>query len=70
MSKLKLRVDTAACIGAGRCVAEAPGVFDQGEDDGIVILLQETLAEEDYKRARAAVALCPAQAIRIEEDEG
>jgi len=63
---IKVWIDQEKCIGAGHCVRAAADVFDQREDDGIVVLL---LAETPDARAtdlHKAERLCPAQAIRIE----
>jgi ferredoxin len=35
---MTVTVDEDMCAGAGNCVLLAPEVFDQREDDGIVIL--------------------------------
>jgi len=62
----KVRVDEHKCIGAGQCVLRAAKVFDQ-RDDGIVVLLDATPPPEVHAATRAAVDLCPAEAITIEE---
>jgi len=41
-----LTVDVGKCVAAGQCVVVAPEVFDQREEDGVVILLTETPAAE------------------------
>nr|WTB35924.1 ferredoxin [Streptomyces sp. NBC_00830]WTB36434.1 ferredoxin [Streptomyces sp. NBC_00830] len=46
-----------------------PEVFDQHEEDGIVVLLTETPPEDLADDIRQAAALCPAQAIWVEEQE-
>lgn len=58
-------VDTGACVGAGQCVLVSPEVFDQGEDDGIVILLDAEPDAGTLPTVRLAARLCPAQAIRV-----
>jgi ferredoxin len=45
----------------------APKVFDQREDDGIVILLDADPPEDQYEAARQAAAVCPAVAIEVHE---
>ena len=45
----------------------APGVFDQRDEDGVVVLLNEHPTTEQTEGARRAAAACPAQAIYIEE---
>jgi ferredoxin len=64
---MKITVDEDKCCGAGQCVLIAPEVFDQGEDDGIVILLESSPAEDQHALVREAAAVCPAMAIEIED---
>lgn len=64
---MRIRVDIEACIGAGQCVLAAESVFDQRDDDGIVVVLQAEPPDEESGAVRQAVALCPAQAISIDE---
>lgn len=67
MGKLKVHIDQDKCIGAGQCVFAAPGVFDQGEDDGIVILLSDAPDESLNAGVKQAARMCPAMAIKVEE---
>ncbi|MCW2881406.1 MAG: ferredoxin [Sphaerisporangium sp.] len=62
---MKVEVDKEKCCGAGQCVMIAPDVFDQGDGDGVVILLRDTPAPEHRDGVREAVAVCPAAAIAI-----
>ncbi|MER6956346.1 ferredoxin [Streptomyces sp. NPDC002623] len=64
---MKVVVDEEKCVAAGQCVAAAMDVFDQREDDGIVVLLEENPSAEQADDVRNAAAVCPALAIRIEE---
>jgi ferredoxin len=61
---MKISVDRERCCGAGTCVTLAPDVFDQGEDDGIVVLLDESPSERWHDPVRKAAEVCPASAIR------
>lgn len=63
---IKVRVDPDKCIGAGHCVRAAAEVFDQREEDGIVVLLVEEVPAPLAAKVRKAETLCPAQAIRVE----
>jgi ferredoxin len=45
----------------------APEVFDQRDDDGVVVLLEPSPTAEHADGARRAAAACPALAIHIEE---
>jgi ferredoxin len=63
----KLTVDQDKCCGAGQCVLLVPEVFDQLEEDGIVVLLDETPAVSQRAFVREAASVCPAAAITVEE---
>ncbi|ATY09912.1 ferredoxin [Amycolatopsis sp. AA4] len=63
---MKVVVDQSRCVGAGQCVLVAPEVFDQRDDDGIVVLLQENPAAELHAQAKEAAQLCPALAIEVD----
>jgi ferredoxin len=65
--QMKVIVDQNICASSGNCVMNAPEVFDQRDDDGVVILLNESPSAEDAEGARRAAAACPALAIHIEE---
>lgn len=64
---MKVIVDQNVCASSGNCVMNAAGVFDQRDDDGVVVLLNESPSDEDAEGARRAAAACPALAIHIEE---
>lgn len=64
---MRVEIDQDRCVAAGQCVAMAPDVFDQGDDDGIVILLEEFPAADQHDNVRRAAAACPALAIAFEE---
>ncbi|WP_417620265.1 ferredoxin [Parasphingorhabdus sp.] len=67
MAKFRVSVDSERCIGAGHCALQAPEVFSQDEDYGVVILLEEYPSEEFHERVREAAKVCPARIITIEE---
>jgi ferredoxin len=64
---MKVEVDREKCCGGGQCVLLAPEVFDQGDEDGVVILLQDTPEPKQWDNVREAVAVCPAAAIATVE---
>jgi ferredoxin len=64
---VKVIVDQDKCVASGQCVLAAPDVFDQREEDGIVVLLAENPPEELAQAVREAAALCPALAIEVAE---
>lgn len=64
---IKIHVDEHKCVGAGQCVLAAPQVFDQREEDGVVILLKDHAEGGLEPGVRKAAKLCPAMAIRVDE---
>ena len=49
---MKVKVDQARCVASGNCVLTAPEVFDQRDEDGIVVLLDPSPPRR-ARRARA-----------------
>ncbi|MGW4210290.1 ferredoxin [Lentzea sp. NPDC004789] len=64
---MKVTVDQDKCCGAGTCVLLAPDVFDQRDEDGIVVLLDETPSAEQHDIVREAASVCPGVAISVIE---
>lgn len=64
---MKVTVDEDQCCGAGQYVLIAPEVFDQREDDGIVVLLDAEPPEQLHVPVREATGVCPAAAIVLSE---
>ncbi|MEU6018734.1 ferredoxin [Streptomyces sp. NPDC047515] len=53
-------------VGAGQCVLlAAPAVFDQDEEDGLVLLLAEWPSASQSDAVRDAVWACPAGALTL-----
>jgi ferredoxin len=65
---VKITVNEDKCCGAGTCVLLAPDVFDQREEDGIVVLLDERPGAELHTIVREAASVCPGVAITVSED--
>lgn len=65
---MRITIERARCIAAGQCVLKSPEVFDQSEEDGIVILLNAHPSAELADSVRTAARLCPAEAIKVHED--
>ena len=63
---MKVIVEVEKCVASGQCVVSAPDVFDQREEDGMVVLLAETPADAVVDDVQDAIMLCPARAIRLE----
>ncbi|MER6090030.1 ferredoxin [Streptomyces bluensis] len=64
---MKVSVDEAKCCGAGQCVLLAPEVFDQRDEDGIVVLLTPEPSPDQHSDVREAAAVCPASAITLHD---
>lgn len=64
---MKIELDIDKCVGAGVCVLAAPEVFDQNDDDGIVIVLDDRPSALHLPGVRDAAARCPAAVIRLAE---
>jgi ferredoxin len=64
---MRVIVDQDKCVGSGQCVLAAAGVFDQRDEDGIVVLLNDTPPAQLHEDVRHAAAVCPALAITVEE---
>ncbi|GGS45230.1 ferredoxin [Streptomyces griseoviridis] len=65
---MKITVDEDKCCGAGSCVLTAPDVFDQRDEDGIVVLLEARPPRERHDAVREAATVCPAAAIHVGEE--
>lgn len=65
MSEVEVQVDQDGCVSAGQCVMAAPEVFDQREDDGVVVLLDAHPPQEQLEAVRRAEFLCPAAVIAV-----
>ena len=63
---MRVTVDQDKCVASGQCVLTAADVFDQRDEDGIVVLLDPHPAAERADDVRQAAALCPARAITVE----
>jgi ferredoxin len=64
---MKVTIDTDKCIGSGQCVLASPDVFDQREEDGIVVLLNAEPPAALAAEVKQAAAVCPALAITVED---
>ena len=64
---MRVAVDQDRCIAAGQCVATAPDVFDQRDEDGVVVLLKAAPGADEEDDVRRAAGVCPALAIQIQD---
>lgn len=61
----RIEFDEPKCVAAGQCVMVAPDVFDQRDEDGVAIVLEESPSEELFDEVEEAAAVCPAAALRV-----
>lgn len=66
---MKVTVDADKCVASGQCVLAAAEVFDQRDNDGVVILLNEDPDSDQYEAVRLAAQMCPASVIHMAENE-
>jgi ferredoxin len=64
---MRVTVDQDKCVASGNCVLTAADVFDQRDEDGIVVLLNPDPPADRRKDVRRAAALCPSRAITVED---
>jgi ferredoxin len=66
---MKVMVDQGKCCGAGQCVLLAPEVFDQRDEDGIVVLRDAEPPQRLRATVREAASMCPSGAIQLSDDD-
>jgi ferredoxin len=64
---VKVTVDQDKCVSSGQCVLNAAEIFDQRDDNGVVLLLTDNPSPDQAENTRKAAAACPALAIAIDE---
>jgi ferredoxin len=64
---MEVVVDQDKCVASGQCVVAAADVFDQREEDGVVVLLDAHPPAELAGDVRHAAGVCPALAITVAE---
>lgn len=64
---MKVTADEGLCCGSGMCALRADQVFDQREEDGIVIVLDGAPPPELHEAVREAASVCPTGAISLSE---
>ena len=65
---MRVSVDRSRCLGSGNCLTWASEVFDQSDDDFLVVVLDEAPPAELWEAVEDAARFCPGQAIRVEHE--
>lgn len=65
---MRVTSDPQRCVGAGQCVRFAPEVFDQNDDDGVVVVLDTAPPTDLWGAVDEAVDGCPTKAIAALDD--
>lgn len=64
---MKVRLDSEACVGHGRCYDLAPDVYGEDEN-GHCRILRARVPRDLEDQARRGADNCPEAALEIEED--
>ena len=64
---MRVTADQDRCCGSEMCALTSPELFDQRDEDGIVVVLQPSPPAELHAAAKEAESLCPSGAIRVLE---
>jgi ferredoxin len=64
---MRISVDRNACVGAGDCLKNAPGVFRLDAEQIAVVINPAAASDEELIEA---ARMCPSQAIRLWDDQG
>ncbi|MCB5182429.1 ferredoxin [Streptomyces antimicrobicus] len=62
---MHLSIEPDACVGSGQCALAVPEIFDQDDEDGTVVLLDEQPPQDLHEAVHEAAGLCPVQAILV-----
>ncbi|ORV41156.1 ferredoxin [Mycolicibacter engbaekii] len=65
---MKVTADQDICASSGQCVGFAPAVFDQRDEDGVVVVLDHNPPAELADAVQQAARTCPSGAIKIVEE--
>ncbi|MEV4516680.1 ferredoxin [Dactylosporangium sp. NPDC049525] len=64
---MRVEVHADWCIGSGVCALVAPDVFDQRDDDGVVVLLNARPDARHQEAVHDAATRCPAAVIEVHD---
>ncbi|MEU8181964.1 ferredoxin [Micromonospora sp. NPDC049044] len=61
----RVTIERGRCTGAATCVSMSPDIFDQDQDDGMVLLLIDEVGPDRVEELRDVVAACPTRTITL-----
>ncbi|GII96314.1 ferredoxin [Sinosporangium siamense] len=64
---MKIKADREVCIGAGMCALTLSALFDQDDEEGLVVVLEPEPAAEHRTAVRRAIQSCPSGALSLTE---
>jgi ferredoxin len=65
---IHVKADRNLCIGAGQCLL-ASGLFELDGDGKVYVHKDGVVSVEELEAVQDAVALCPVEALTLEQDE-
>ncbi|MFE4373233.1 ferredoxin [Streptomyces sp. NPDC056835] len=63
---MRITVDRERCVGSGNCVVNVPEVFDQDDEEGLVLLQMSEPPENLHHLVEVAAQMCPMGAIDVD----
>ncbi|NRQ31695.1 ferredoxin [Nonomuraea sp. NN258] len=64
---MKIKADREVCIGAGMCALTVSSVFDQDDEEGLVVVLEAEPDTGQRAAVRRAIRSCPSGALSVIE---
>lgn len=65
VTTLHILYDRERCVGTGSCVFANPEIFDQDENDGRLLVLNENPPPHHHQTVLDAIEVCPVSAIKL-----
>ncbi|MFE3000854.1 ferredoxin [Nocardia sp. NPDC059246] len=65
-----IEIDEDACVGGGQCVLATPQVFDQRDEDGVAILLNEAPGPELHESVRESAMRVDRRGVYLNRNPG
>ena len=65
---IRIETNRATCSGYGNCVVAAESIFDL-DDEGLVVLKQSVVGDDQLPAVRQAAYDCPTNSITVVEED-